>query len=211
MPSLRHRSLAMTNASWTASSASVMSPKTRTSVATAWPYTSRNTRSTSDACRWAATVRVTPSGARHLEEGADLDRSVDRVHDLTGPSQRCVEVVRVDDVEPADVLLRLNERPVRHDEAAIARPDDGRRVRVMESAGEDEGTARLHLGFEGDDPVHECLHLLGRHRLLVGLAARLGVDRQQVLTHEYSSRRCGSFPRSPSLRMGSAPAPRPHA
>jgi site-specific DNA recombinase len=34
---------------------------------------------------------------------------VDGVHDLPGPGQRCIEVVRVDDVEPADVLFRLDE------------------------------------------------------------------------------------------------------
>jgi hypothetical protein len=36
---------------------------------------------------------------------------VDRVHDLTGPGQRFIEVVRVDDVGPGDVLFRLNKRP----------------------------------------------------------------------------------------------------
>ena len=60
MPSLRHRPVATANASCTASSASVMSPKTRISVATAWPYASRNTRSTPVASPWAATAGVTP-------------------------------------------------------------------------------------------------------------------------------------------------------
>ena len=64
MPSPRHRSLATTNASCTASSASVMSPKMRISVATAWPYTSRNTRSTPVASPWAATAGITPRRAR---------------------------------------------------------------------------------------------------------------------------------------------------
>src|SRR5947208_6756411 len=185
MPLLGHRSVARTNASWTASSASVMSPRRWTSVATAWPYTSRNTRSTSVACR-SVTVRVTSSGTRHLEEWADFDRSVDRFHDLAGPDQRCVEVVGFDDVETADMLLRLNEGPIGHHEPAVARADDGRRISVMESAGEDERTGRLHLGFQGDDLPHERLHLLGRHRLLVRPAARLSVNSQQVLTRECS-------------------------
>src|SRR5713101_3604367 len=183
IPSVRHRSFATTNASWTASSASVRSPKRRTSVATAWPYTSRNTLSTPGASRWAATIGVTPSGARHLEKWPDFDRLVDALHDLAGPSQRRVKVVGVDDVEPADVLLRLNERPVGHDQVAIALADDGSRVRAMESATEDERSTRLHLSFEGSYPLHEFLHLLGRPRLLVGLPL-CGVNGQKVLTHD---------------------------
>src|SRR5258707_4463703 len=118
MPSLRHLSLAVTNASCTASSASVMSPKMRISVATAWPYTSRNTRSTPVAAPWAATEgsRLNPPGR---SEWADFDWMADRVHDLTGPGQRCIEIVRVDDVQPGDVLFRLDERPVSHDYTAI--------------------------------------------------------------------------------------------
>src|SRR6266480_945283 len=183
IPSLCHRSFATTNASWTASSASVRSPKRRTSVATAWPYTSRNTLSTPGASRWAATIGVTPSGARHLEKWPDFDRLVDALHDLAGPSQRRVKVVGVDDVEPADVLLRLNERPVGDGQVAIALADNGSRVRAMESAPEDERSTRLHLSFEGSYPLHEFLHLLGRLRLLVGLPL-CGVNGQKVLTHD---------------------------
>ena len=46
-PSVGHRCTAAAKASWTASSASVMSPNMRISVATAWPCASRNARSTS--------------------------------------------------------------------------------------------------------------------------------------------------------------------
>src|SRR6266536_882531 len=128
---------------------------------------------------------------------------VDRVHDLTGPGQRGIEIVRVDDVEPGDMLFRLDERAVSHDQIAITHADDGRRVGAMECATEDERTARLHLGFEGSDPLHECPHLLRRPGRPADLTLH-GVGRQQVLTHGYSSRWCGSFPRSPCLRMGSA-------
>ena len=69
MPSFRHRSLATTNASCTASSASVMSPKRRISVATARPYASRNTRSTVAASSRAATTGVTPGRGRSLGRG----------------------------------------------------------------------------------------------------------------------------------------------
>src|SRR6266487_4110298 len=125
-------------------------------------------------------------GAPGRPEWADFDRVADRVHDLTGPGQRCIEIVRVDDVEPADVLLRLDERPVSHDQIAITHADDGRRVGAMECATEDERTARLHLGFEGSDPLHECPHLLGRRGAPGGLTLPR-VGGQPVLTHGYSS------------------------
>ena len=48
-PSCGHRRVATAKASWTASSATSMSPKTRTRTATARPYSSRKTRSTSAA------------------------------------------------------------------------------------------------------------------------------------------------------------------
>src|SRR3989337_934658 len=155
MPPVRHRSMATTNASWTASSASVMSPKPRIRGATAWPYTSRNTRSTSVVSRWAATVRFTSLLAWRYgvlyapgrTEWAHFDRMVERLHHLACPGQGCIEVVRVDDVEPSDVLLRLGERPVRHHRAAIPNAHNGRRVGAMECATEDERTARVHLGF----------------------------------------------------------------
>src|SRR3990172_7384066 len=97
------------------------------------------------------------------------------VHDFARLGQVCIEVVRVDDVEPSDVLFRLGERPVSHDHATITHADNGRRVGAMECATEDERATRVHLGFEGNDP-----------------------------THEYSSHWGGRFPRSPYLRMGSA-------
>src|SRR5262249_10021327 len=58
-----HRCTAIVNASWTASSATSMSPKWRTRTATARPYSSRYTRSISE-----AVVAGTPaiSFARHV-------------------------------------------------------------------------------------------------------------------------------------------------
>ena len=46
-PEAGQRSVATTNASWTASSATSMSPKTRTKVATARPDSCRKTRASS--------------------------------------------------------------------------------------------------------------------------------------------------------------------
>src|SRR5207247_1846596 len=81
---------------------------------------------------------------------------------------------------------------------------DGRRIGAVERATEDERAARVHLGLEGSDPFHQSVHLLGRRRCLRGLTL-CGVCRQEVLTHGYSSPRCGQIPRSPGLRTGSAP------
>ena len=57
-PSCGQRLTASTNASWTASSAASMSPKTRTRTATARPYSSRKTRSMSTNYSWSATGRT---------------------------------------------------------------------------------------------------------------------------------------------------------
>ena len=87
---------------------------------------------------------------------------VDRIPDLAGPGQRGIEVVRIDDAEPGNMLLRLDERPIRHDQIAIIHTEDGRRRRVMQCATEDERAARLHLRHDGNNPLHERLHLLRR-------------------------------------------------
>src|SRR5262249_27058328 len=132
---------------------------------------------------------------------ADFDRVVGCLYNLARPRQRCIEVVRVDDVEPCDMLLRLNVRPISHERVTITQAEDGRCVGAMECATEDECTAGLHLSFKGSDPLHESLHLLGRPRCPRDLALDC-VRRQQVLTHDSSSGWCGPFPRSSYLRMG---------
>ena len=121
---------------------------------------------------------------------------VDGIHDFPRPHERRIQVVRVDDVEPGDVLFRLDERPVGHDRTAIARSQDGRRVRTIERATEDERAGRLHLVFQGHDPLHEGLHVLGRWGRSGALTLN-GVGGQQVLTHADSSHRRGPFPLSP--------------
>ena len=60
MPRVGHVSRAVMNASWTASSARSKSPRTRMSVATARPCSSRNRRSTTS---WAARSLVQPATA----------------------------------------------------------------------------------------------------------------------------------------------------
>lgn len=73
-----------------------------------------------------------------------------RLDRLAVPHERRIEVLRVDDVEPADVLLRLNERPVGHDRVAIVRADDGRGVGAMQRATEDERTGCVQYTVEDE-------------------------------------------------------------
>src|SRR6266581_2310371 len=100
----------------TASSAMLMSPKTRTRTDTARPYSSRNTRSMSCAAKAGA------SGANLLDlvvEGTHLDRKRCGARELTAPLERGVEVGRTDDCEPTDMLLTLGERSVGREHLAV--------------------------------------------------------------------------------------------
>src|SRR5439155_20263465 len=96
------------NASWTASSAMVMSRKTRTRTATARPYSSRKTRSISE----TGSAGSSGIGAVIFVERADLDGKRRRPRQLRSPFERRVEVGGPDDGEPADVLLAFGKGTV---------------------------------------------------------------------------------------------------
>src|SRR4051794_33365974 len=83
-PDSGQRRRAVTNASWTASSARSMSPRRRIRVATQRPYSSRNTRAISS----APLTRLV--GAVVLER-AHLDRALARLRALSREGQRRVE------------------------------------------------------------------------------------------------------------------------
>src|ERR1700682_4521728 len=83
-----HRSTAVVNASWTASSAMVMSRKTRTRTATARPYSSRKTRSIAETGR----TGVSDIGAAVSLEGPNLDWERRRPGKLGAPLERGVEI-----------------------------------------------------------------------------------------------------------------------
>src|SRR5204863_1288655 len=103
-----HRSTAEMNASWTASSATVMSRKTRARMATARPYSARNTRSISEIGRTGSSgIRATIGLER-----ADFDRQRRRPRQLRSPGERRVEIGGPEDGEPADVFLAFGERAV---------------------------------------------------------------------------------------------------
>src|SRR5438105_1299528 len=157
-PAEGQRCTATTNASWTASSATSMSPKARTRTATARPYCSRNTRSISEAC--SADTRLSALGV--LLEGTYLDRAPAGPGRPGGPPEGGVEVVCPDHPEAADVLLAFGERAVGGEDLAVLDSDDGRGGRRMEPAAEHPGAGRLELGVEGVDVAIDRLHLLGR-------------------------------------------------
>src|SRR5438067_7089412 len=182
-PSPGHLRKATANASCTASSAMSMSPKTRTSAATDRPDSSRNIRPT-----WASSslpVASTPctlSGLALIPERADLDRRLHAIGGLRRPRECGVEILGLDDVEAAEVLLRLREGPVGGQYlAAVGHAHDGGRVGLVQTAAEDPGAGRLHLLLQGPHARHDLLHLHIGHRL--ASLALDGVGGQQVMRH----------------------------
>src|SRR5438093_6757841 len=113
-PSPVHLRRATANASCTASSATSMSPKTRIRAATDRPDSSRKIRPTSASSSFRAASSTSPtlSGLGYVSERADLDRLRDCCGGLRRPSERGVEVFGLDDVEAAQVFLRLRKGAV---------------------------------------------------------------------------------------------------
>src|SRR3984893_1421869 len=154
------RCTATAKASWTASSARSMSPKTRRSTATARPYCSRNICSISP--RGAAT---SPSGLFEvILERPDLDRGGARNGGLCGPGEGSVEVGDLDDPEAPDMLLALGEGTVGGEHVAVLHFDDRCGGRRVQTSREHPHASRLQLGVNGlDIRVHLLEHLGRRH------------------------------------------------
>src|SRR5438445_6544913 len=181
-PSAGHLRKATANASCTASSATSMSPKTRIRAATDRPDSSRKIRPTSaPSSLGAASMSCSLSGPGYVSERADLDRLRDCCGGLRRPGERGVEVIGLDDVEAAEVFLRLREGAVGGQHLAVGQAHDRGGVGFVQAAGEDPGASRLDLLLEHADPLHELPHLLLAH-WLAGLALD-GVHGQQVLRH----------------------------
>src|SRR5215469_6368431 len=99
-PSRGQRSAAIANASAAASSASSMSPRIPTRVASTRPHWSRKTAS---------------SGTEASDQdGPDLDRRAGSglPEQFLGDGERPVEVVGLDQEQTAQVLLAVDERPI---------------------------------------------------------------------------------------------------
>src|SRR5258706_5899210 len=115
----------------------LMSPKRRTRVATARPDSSRNARSISDCSdmnvRWLFVVL----------ERADFDGPAARHGRLLGPRECGIQIIDLDDPEPAELFLALGVRTVGRDDLAVLLLDDGRGVGRVQAATEHPRT-RLH-------------------------------------------------------------------
>src|ERR1022692_4894650 len=176
-----HFCTATTKASWTASSASSMSPRRRTSVATARPYSSRNTPAMAEAskggCVMSAARVLLASGA--VLERAHLDRAAAGFRRLRRPRQRRIQVGRLDDPESAELLLGLGEGAIGGEYLAVAHPHHGRDAGRLQAAGEDPGPRLAERGVDRLDVVVHLLHDLLRRG---GLAIDV-VHGQQVLLH----------------------------
>src|SRR5215211_1159709 len=178
-PSHGHLPRATAKASWTASSARSMSPKTRIRAASDRPDSSRKIRPTSAGSSPAA-ASPTPSGLESRKR-TDLDRHLDGSGDPRRPGERGVQVLGLDDVEAAQVLLGLHERPVGGHHLAACHAHHGGGVGFVQAAGDDPGARRPHLLLEDAELLVGLGHLLVGHRL-ANLALDT-VDRQQVVRH----------------------------
>src|SRR5919112_1300650 len=162
-PAAGQRSMATRKASWTASSARSKSPRTRMRVATACPDSSRNTRSTSARASVATlTPRRLPSLGGHvdLHDRPDLDRPAADVGDPGRQLDGLVQVLGLDQVEAAQLLLGLVLGDALEERALHP---------VVAAAG------RLRLGrgerLERHRPLHQLVleHVEGGQGPLVGL------------------------------------------
>src|ERR671937_579731 len=191
-PSPGHLPRATVNASCTASSARSMSPKTPIRAASDRPDSSRKIRPTSAASSLAAaSPSPTPSGLE-ARERPDLDRHLDGLGDPRRPGECGIEVLGLDDVEAAEMLLGLHEGAVGGHHLAAGDAHDGSSVGLVQATGEHPGPRRLQLLLEAAELLVGLGHLLVGH----GLAdlALDAVDRQQVVRHGVLLLVGGPFP-----------------
>src|SRR5207237_2355605 len=113
-----------------------------------------------------------------LSERPQFDGKRGRAGELAPPFERGVEVGRLDDREPADVLFALRKRAVGRQHVAALDPDDGGRARGVQPTGEDPRACGLQLLADGIDVAHHVVQHLGRWRVAVGL-----INAEQVLLH----------------------------
>src|SRR5947207_5384277 len=197
-PSRAHARRPTANASCTASSARSMSPKARIRAAIDRPDSSRKIRPTAaSSSPGMASMSSSLSGLGYMSERADLDRLRDCGAGLRRPGEGGVEVVGLDDVEAAQMFLRLGEGAVGGQYVTVGHAYDRCGLGFVQGAAKEPGAVRLHLLLQKADPPHELLHLLLGHRV-TGLALD-AVDGQQVLRH-----------RGPPLDGRALPASHPH-
>src|SRR3989442_3905750 len=164
-PSPGHLRRATTNASCTASSATSMSPNARMRAATDRPYSSRKIRLTTASSTGNAALMLRGLSGPNIHKRPDFDRPLDHFGDLRCQSQRGVEVLGLDDVEAAEVFLRLGERTVGGEQLTVGNPHDGGGIGSVKPAGENPATRSLHLRLEDSDLPERLLHRIVGHRL----------------------------------------------
>src|SRR5664279_1227287 len=132
-----------------------MSPRRRTSVATARKCSCRNTSAMASTSkdRWDTSV------LGHLLERAHLHRAAARRR-LGRPRQRAIEVGGLDDPEATELLLGLRERPVGDDYLTVTEPYDGRGAYRVQPSGKHPRSGRTQLRVEGLDVPVGLLHHL---------------------------------------------------
>src|SRR5262245_11138282 len=226
-----HRCTAAANASWTASSATSMSPNVRTRTATARPYSFRKTRSISMSdpggfappdpparslagapgpapFAWLASLRslassMAPRRSVFLAKRANFDRERRRQRELAAPVERGVEIGRLDDAEAADVFLAFGERSVRREHLAALDAYDGGSAGCVQAGREDPRAGCLHLVADRLHVAHDFLEGRRRGRFTVGLIHAEQVLLHMVLVEVTAGPMPASHPLHERLRSGS--------
>src|SRR5437762_2465658 len=110
--------------------------------------------------------------------GPDLDRAHARRRDAGGDRGRLVEILRLDQVEAAELLLRLGERPVRGEELGVADAHRPRGPRGLERLSSPVVAARSNALRERAVFREEAPHLRLRNSFPLLLVR---VDEEEVL------------------------------
>src|ERR1700682_5824378 len=214
IPCCGHFSSAVTRLSWTTSSARSKSPRARTNAAVSRPASSRKTAAT--AASAAACVRsavrsgLRISGAGFLDLGGVIDNRLyldDAALPTTWPRlghcERLVQILYLDNGEPADHLFGFDEWAVRDDCVAVLEAN-GRRAAWTKKLFTTDDPARLAVVFE--PLVHRLVS--GRHLVLGHLLPHLlvfnMVRKHQDVLHLWSPFMAVSNAASSTRRTGRA-------
>src|SRR5438094_9927352 len=221
VPAAGHCSSPAANASWSASSATSMSPSRRISVARIRPYSARKISSMPMAALGgkatppedhvhampATTIRLL---GRTLPDGPPLDRQA-RFHQRTkgGESEHLVQVLGLHDGVARQLLLGLSEWPIRHERFTVFHPNSrGRAARLERLAAPVEAARPQRLAVIRS--FLEDLAPLLHGQLLVHLL--VPVDQQHVTHVDLSTSADGWEDRDlGAIGDGRAEAPGPPA
>ena len=174
-PVVGHRSSATTNASWTASSATSMSPKKRTRVATARPDSARKMRSMS-AVSTAGTIRRRARPGTGAPRRGCAQATLPSAANFMAASRSGTSMIQ----KPPSCSLASANGPSVTRTSPPLRVDDGGGVGRLQPPAEHPDALLLELGVEVAGGGERLLHLfLGG----VGVLALDVVDGEQVLGH----------------------------